>query len=256
MNLIYIDESGNTGLNFKDKQQPIFLLSAIVIHDSKWFNLESDFNKILNCHWPNHKGNIEIHASDIVSRKNAFKDFNFAETIEIRDKFLNMFLVHNIPLIYLSIHKGKYEVFCENEYGPGIKIDPYIMALPYVCIAVDQILKEKNKDELGMFIFDDQKEYFVKAEQSIKTLRLDPNSILKTTNIIEKGFFVDSKKSFAIQLADVAAFYARKFEENKLGLRVSEFHKQTFNIITKISINAKRLHSEDILDWVKKNNLK
>ena len=113
------------------------------------------------------------------------------------------------------------------------------MALPFVCMTVNQLLKEKGDEELGMFIFDEQKEYFVDAEQSIKTLRLDPDSVLKTTNIIEKGFFVDSKKSFAIQLADIAAFYARKFEENRLGLRVSEYHKQTFKTIDSIRINAK-----------------
>jgi len=32
MNLIYIDESGNTGLNLKDSQQPVFLLATLILH--------------------------------------------------------------------------------------------------------------------------------------------------------------------------------------------------------------------------------
>jgi len=34
MNLVYIDESGNTGLNLKDPQQPVFLLAAMILPES------------------------------------------------------------------------------------------------------------------------------------------------------------------------------------------------------------------------------
>jgi len=70
-----------------------------------------------------------------------------------------------------------------------------------------------------MFIFDEQKETLDDAERSLRTLRLDSTSVLKTSNIIEKGFFIDSSKSFALQLVDLAAYYIRKYEENELGLR-------------------------------------
>jgi len=39
MNLVYIDESGSTGLNLKDSQQPVFLLAAMILPESKWFSL-------------------------------------------------------------------------------------------------------------------------------------------------------------------------------------------------------------------------
>ncbi|HBE01780.1 MAG TPA: DUF3800 domain-containing protein, partial [Spirochaetia bacterium] len=47
MKLIYIDESGNTGNNFKDSQQPIFLLAAIILDERKWFALELEFYSII-----------------------------------------------------------------------------------------------------------------------------------------------------------------------------------------------------------------
>ncbi|MBW8016480.1 MAG: DUF3800 domain-containing protein [Planctomycetes bacterium] len=254
MNLVYLDESGNTGLNFKDKQQPIFLLAAIIIPSTKWFQMEEVFNNIIDEYWSSAEENIEIHATDLVKRKKSFKNIAFDKTLEIRDKLLQILIDYKIPMIYIDINKKRYEKFCEDNYGPGIKIDPYIMALPFVCMKVDQMLKEKGDSELGMFIFDEQKDVFADAELSIKTLRLDPNSVLKTSNIIEKGFFVDSKKSFALQLADIAAFYTRKSVEFQEGIRVSEYNKQTFEKIEKIKINAKTQPFGDILDWVKMNH--
>lgn len=47
MKLIYTDESGNTGLNLKDKQQPIFLLVCIIIDENQWFDLEDDYHKLI-----------------------------------------------------------------------------------------------------------------------------------------------------------------------------------------------------------------
>jgi len=47
-------------------------------------------------------------------------------------------------------------------------------------------------------------------------------------NIIEKSFFVDSRKSFAVQLVDLVLYYVLKLEEDKIGKHVNEIHRQTF----------------------------
>jgi hypothetical protein len=130
------------------------------------------------------------------------------------------------------------------------------MALPFVCMEVDHYLRQTGDDQLGMFIFDEQKETLDDAERSLRTLRLDSKSILKTTNIIEKGFFIDSSKSFALQLVDLAAYYIRKYEENELGLRVSDFDKQTFGKIKELASTGIGSNVVDILEWVKKYYIK
>ena len=42
MYLVYLDESGNTGLNFNDPQQPVFLLCALIVEEQCWQQLEKD----------------------------------------------------------------------------------------------------------------------------------------------------------------------------------------------------------------------
>ncbi|MBN1787452.1 MAG: DUF3800 domain-containing protein [Sedimentisphaerales bacterium] len=257
MNLVYLDESGNTGLNFKDTQQPIFVLAAIIIRADKWFSMEKDFYGILRRHFGGKlPDSIELKAMDLRVGRKSFKDLGQKECLAIRDNMLELLLNYEIPIVYQRIIKIKFEEFCEKQYGPGIKINPYIMALPFVCMEINHYLKQKNLNELGMLIFDEQKESFNEAEKSLKTLRLDSNSILKTTNLIEKGFFVDSSKSFALQLVDIAAYYIRKYEEDKLKIKVSEIDKQTFAAIKKLTSKAAQTKTEDIFEWIKQNYIK
>ena len=254
MNLIYIDESGNTGLNLKDSQQPVFLLAAMILPEPKWFALEERFFAVARSYLGTPLPDpVEIHAVDLKSGRGIFENLTFAKRLSFRNDMLQLLADNEIPIVYRRIIKSKFEAFCEENYGPGIKVDPYVMALPFVCMEVDHHLRRKGKNELGMLIFDEQKENLDYAERSLRTLRLDSTSILKTTNIIEKGFFIDSSKSFALQLVDLAAYYIRKYEESELNLRVSDFDKETFVSIAKITSTGIGSKVGDILEWVRDN---
>lgn len=254
MYLIYVDESGNTGLNLKDPQQPVFILAAIIIHQSKWFLLEREFLKIAHFYYgPQLPEPFHVQAKELKSGRGLFASLSLAQQLKFRDAVLKLLLDHNIPVIYRRIIKSKFSDFCEKHYGPGIKVNPYIMALPFVCMEIEHYLKSDTTGDLGMLIFDEQKENLDAAEKSLKTLRLDEASALKTKRIIEKGFFVDSAKSFALQLVDIAAYYIRKWEEKKLGFRVSGYDEQTFNSITRLTSMGAGSKTSDILEWVKNN---
>jgi hypothetical protein len=252
MNFVYIDESGNTGLNLGDPQQPIFILAALIIPESKWFSLENSFFNTAGKYFGEPLPSLfEVQVKDLKSGRGVFKNLDFSQQLSFRDEMLQLLLDNKIDIIYRRIIKRKFAIFCEEKYGPGIRVNPYIMALPFVCMEVDHYLRRKGHDELGMFIFDEQKENLDAAELSLRTLRLDSKSILKTTNIIEKGFFIDSSKSFALQLADLAAYYVRKFEESELGFKVSDIDKQTFNKIQKLVSTGIGSRTLDVLAWVK-----
>jgi hypothetical protein len=257
MNLVYIDESGNTGLNLKDPQQPVFLLAAMILPESKWFSLEKLFLDIARRYFGDPLPvPFEIQAKDLKNRRGVFEKLTFEQQLSFRDEVLELLVDNEIVVIYRRIIKRKFAMFCDEHYGPGIKVNPYIMALPFVCVEVDHYLRQSGSGQLGMFIFDKQKEALDDAERSLRTLRLDSTSILKTSNIIEKGFFIDSSKSFALQLVDVAAYYIRKYEEDKLGLRVSDIDKQTFNKVKKLVSTGVGSRVVDILEWVKSRYIK
>jgi hypothetical protein len=257
MNLVYIDESGNTGLNLNDIQQPVFLLAAMIVDESKWFLLEKGYYDVAKeCFGEPLPAKFEIHAQDLKSRRGMFEGLSLAQQLSFRDSMLHLLVSYGIPVIYRRIIKSKFKAFCEDNYGPGIMVNPYVMALPFVCMEVDYYLRRKGPAELGMLIFDEQKENLNDAELSLRTLRLDDNSALKTRNLIEKGFFSDSSKSFGLQLVDLAAYYIRKYEENKLGLKVSNYDKQTFGAIEKIVSSGVGSRVVDVIEWVRDKYVK
>ncbi|HBD95744.1 MAG TPA: hypothetical protein DC057_16365, partial [Spirochaetia bacterium] len=192
---------------------------------------------------------FEIHVIDLKTGKNIFNNIDFIKRMEIRNKIFSFFQKNSIPIIYRRIIKNKFENFCIKNYGHGILIQPYIMALPFICKAVDSYLL--MNDAQGILIFDEQKEYYLDVEKSLKKLRFENEFNLKTTRIIEKGFFIDSKKSFGIQLVDFIAYYLRKNEEKKLGLKINKFDDEALMFIAKMNIIETNYNDAEITDWIK-----
>jgi hypothetical protein len=249
MILVYIDESGDTGHNLSDKQQPVFVLGGLILPQSKWKDLERQFHQIIIQFFGYESaGDFELHTMDLVNRRGSFKPFSLEKTKSFRDKCLELIQNLEIKIVYRSIEKKEFQKFCEKTYGKGISIAPYIMALPFVCTRINELIKAEN--DLGILIFDENHN-LVEIEKSLRTLRLDASSTLQADNLIEQGFFVDSSKSEALQLVDLVLYYIRKFEENKLGYKVSAHHQETFPIIERIC-ESLREHGRgwDILNWV------
>ena len=96
-------------------------------------------------------------------------------------------------------------------------VNPHLAAFPLVVQVVNRYLRELSKDALGIFISDDNREVVDDTGRFLKPLRATPGS-LQLDRIIEKGFFIDSRKSLLIQLADLCTLHTRKDEERKIGL--------------------------------------
>ncbi len=249
MTLVYFDESGDTGTNFNDPQQPVFVLGSLLVKQNIWKELEIQYNSIISEAFNyNVPIGFELHTMDLVGRRRFFKEFELDATIKLRNQLFQLLKDFDIPVFYRKIEKKKYSRYCESRYGKGIKIDPYIMAFPFIGLQVDSWLKEQ--DDLGIFIFDEHRS-FLDIEQSLRVLRLAEDSILQMENVIEKGFFVDSKKSFPLQLIDLVLYYVRKNEEIKIGKKVSEVHQQIFPALEQLTTNLdQHERGRDILDWI------
>ncbi len=249
MILAYMDESGDTGTNFTDSQQPIFVLGSLLIQENNWKSLEEDYNKIIaNAFNGNIPADFELHASDLVNRKFSFKNLTLDECRKLRNDLFQFIKDKKIPVFYRKIEKKKYQKYCEDKYGRGIKIDPYIMAFPFIGLKIDEYLNEKK--ELGIFIFDEHRS-LADIEQSLKSLRLEVDTALKMERVIEKGFFINSAKSFALQLIDLVLYYIRKSEEFKIGKQVSPIHKEVFPMISEIAVSLDTYQKgKEIMNWV------
>lgn len=250
MHLIYIDESGNTGRNLADPQQPVFVLGALVVPEGLWQTIETALEQAIKNHGPASLiGDEEIHGVDIRQGTGIFKGVPVSDRLNLRDSWLQIAIDHKLHLIYRAIVKKRYERWMTAAFGAGISVNPHLAAFPLVAQVANNLLRSFGKDVLGIIISDDNREVVGDIERFQKLLRVTPGA-LHLDRIIEKGFFIDSSKSRLIQLADLCILHARKVEERKLGLEPKSIDDRGIELIQPL-IHRGEESFPDVIEWLK-----
>ena len=250
MHLIYIDESGNTGNNLEDSQQPIFVLGAIVVPETVWQVVEKELDASLSKHFPLPRPeDFEVHAGDLRQGSRCFKGIPVEKRLALRDDWLAIAGRHKLQFIYRAIVKKRYQRWMEGVFGKGVSVNPHLAAFPLIAQVVNHLLRDHGRKTLGIFISDDNREVVGDIERFLKLLRADPGN-LGLDRIIEKGFFIDSSKSLLLQLVDLCTLQARKNEERKLGLPPKSIDDKGIALIQPLIHRGKEA-LPDVIQWLK-----
>lgn len=250
MHLVYIDETGNTGKNLSDPQQPLFLLCALLVHKDKWQQLEDNLQSICTYFLEGNPkiNDFEIHATEIRNGTGMFRGVSVSDRIALRDQLLQAAIEADTKLIYRAIEKQRFKKWMNEELGSGISVNPHVYAFALISQVINSYLQQQNT--LGILISDENKEIITDVEKSIKVLRGESSS-LRLDRIIEKGFFIDSRKSLVLQLCDLCAYSLRKKEEYELGIAPKSIDASGIQLVKHIThIGDESFH--DVLEWIKK----
>jgi hypothetical protein len=249
MYLIYFDESGNTGNNLNDAQQPVFVLCALAVRKDKWLQAEQDLHAEIERVFPSPRpDDFEIHATELMSGRQWCKAIPLADRVAFRDAWFSVAVKHDLRIVYRAIVKKRFERWVHGTFGTGIAINPHVAAFPLVARVVDDWLKSLPGSPLGIFISDENKEIVRDVEKSIKVLR-GIEGTLKLGQIIEKGFFSDSSKSVILQLCDLCALTLRKKEEAKAGFRDNPLHHSGIALLEPLIFRGDEAW-QDVLEWI------
>ncbi|NQU41494.1 MAG: DUF3800 domain-containing protein [Lentisphaerae bacterium] len=250
MHLVYFDETGNTGNNLSDPQQPVFLLCAMLVHKDRWQDLEISLERVCRTRLGERaeEDGFEIHATAIRNGSGPFRGMAVADRIMFRDELLQTAIDADVKLISRSTEKKRYKRWMLHTFGSGVTINPHVVAFALIAQVVNQYLRDQNT--LGIFISDENREIVADVEKSIKLLRGD-DSTLKLDRVIEKGFFIDSKTSRVLQLCDLCAYSLRKKKERAIGLEPKPIDESGIQMVDKIT-HVGDVPFEDVLDWIKK----
>ncbi|MFT5365194.1 MAG: hypothetical protein ACI8V2_000131 [Candidatus Latescibacterota bacterium] len=249
MHLIYFDESGNTGNNLDDTQQPVFVLAGLVVPEEVWQDAERDLQTLIDTYFPDPRpDNFEIHGTDLRSGRGSFKDMSVGDRIVFRDACFDIAHRHDLKLIYRAIVKKRYQRWQQNTFGLGVQINPHIVAFPLVAHVANEYLHTLPGTQRGVIISDENKEIGHDIEKSIKILR-GIEGKLRLDRIVEKGFFIESTKSLMLQLCDMCALSARKKEEGKAGLPVKSFDESGIIAIDRLIYRSGE-DLQDVLGWI------
>jgi len=249
MHLVYLDESGNTGNDLNNAQQPVFVLGALIVPETCWRDLEMDLESAIRRRFPAlAAAGTEVHGGELRSGRLHFKGIGISERLELRDEWLRIAQLHGLRFVYRAIEKARFQRWSIASFGAGIQINPHVAAFALVARVVDEYLQSVSNEALGMFISDDNKEVVHDVEKSIRVLRVSEGE-LRLSRIIEKGFFIDSKKSRPLQLCDVCTLAARKLEEAAIGRPAKQIDESARPFLQPL-IHRGNESLADVLKWL------
>ena len=199
MYLMYLDESGSTGLDLDNKSQPFFVLAGISITDDKWHEVNDFFEQEKIKIYPEF-ANLEIHTNELFNSnpKSPFYKNPWKDNLNIVEKLGDLISSLDIKLSYTLVHKKDYK----KHFGNNIIVDPYLYSFAVIYKNFDGYLQKNNS--YGIIFCDELKN----METSLEILY--PKLKSENKNIIEKTFYLNSKKNNFIQIADICSFYINK----------------------------------------------
>jgi hypothetical protein len=254
VHLIYLDESGNTGNNLIDSHQPIFLLCALVVPESQWLDVENDLVAELDKHFPKRPGNFEIHANEIINPRGFFRSFTIPQRIDFMKAWLGVARKFDLKVIHRAIVKKRYARWLHEAFGPGVAINPHNVAFLLISQVANEYLKQAEGAPLGILIADENHEIMRDVEKFIRLLRGESGT-LKLSHIIEKGFFIESRKSLLLQLCDLCAYGLRRMEEEKAGVAVKAIDKNIIQLVKPL-VHRGAEPMPDVLAWLESQQKK
>ena len=216
MHLIYLDESGNSGGNLTDPRQPVFVLCSLIVPEQRWQSLETALMAAVDKYWPQPRPEgFEIHATELVNPTSApFRHAKPDHRLAFMTAWLEIAAQHDLRLVFRAIIKRRYIRWLQQTFGVGVFINPHVAAFSLVAQVVNTYLRQSPGQPLGIFISDENHQVARDVDKSIRLLRGEAGA-LRLTQIIEKGFFVESDKSLVIQLCDLCAYIVRRHEEGR-----------------------------------------
>ena len=204
MYLMYADESGSTGIDYNNKQQPIFVLAGILVEEQKWHKINNYFNKEKIKIWNLFEDN-EIHTADIFNprRKSIFRQDNWLKNLDILENLVNLITKLDLYAMFIAIDKKDFKRSVNTIFKNTLKVDPYIYSFGMLYDNVSEKLYRYNNK--GIIFLDD----IITIPNQLHNIY----PILSKDNctMIEEAIFVKSNCSNFIQIADVFAFYIEKY---------------------------------------------
>ena len=238
MYLLYVDDSGDSGLTLRSPT-PFFILSGLIVNEKNWNHIMQclvDLRKYIKGKWGFNQ-RAEYKGTYIVNNKGSFygKGIPPKERLNIYKEWMRTQSKLNIKILNICMRKEEI-----RNSNPDFSV--YENAWRYLIQRFSNFLENSQSGEYGMVFPDKNNEKLVR--NLIRKMRVY-NPIPKryqqtggdffekpTKMIIEDPVTRDSKHSYFVQLCDLNAYALYRWEINSLkDAGVWEELKYVFEII-------------------------
>ena len=248
MHFYYLDESGDTGTNLVDKNQPIFVLGGTRVRETGWNSTQQDLEKFIANYFGSAgvpKG-FELHTHELLGPqgKGPFAEHSDEKRYGLCISILDLLLKRKHGFHYFAASKHellKADVEAPIGFNPKI---PYLLAFDYLVTYINWEAQQKlGTTQRAMIILDQKQDMHNSIEQIMNERRYQGTKAHRVKQIAEFSYPVDSRKNPMIQLSDLVVYCVRRFLEIENGYHdkwsddAKRFYARCFH---KIDGNVKR----------------
>lgn len=223
MHFFYLDESGDTGNNLTDVNQPVMVLGGISVRDEGWNATQEALNRKLVAFFGGAlPAEFELHAKDLLSP--AGDGFFAGLPIERRCALCLDLLalltershsVHYIALDKPKIHNTPLALPLSYDHR-----QPYLLGFDYLITYINWQVKERlGRSARGMIILDKKDQHHARIEQLMHERRFGGTAAHRVKWVVEFSYAVDSDKNPMVQLSDIVIYCVKRFIEVERGYR-------------------------------------
>ena len=230
MYLTYFDETGSTGTNYADSQQPIQGLWSVSIHDTQMRDVKDSYLQVVAKHFPDKQGlflntpGYEFHAADMLHQKRIFESRSVQEIQELFQDITNIIADHQLPVTGVFAQKQRatdilkwYEPPKEFGNKRPKNLDEMLFSLLFRGLAT--VLADPRTSERIALIGDCGSARPGRSDDIRKMLSWD-----EAGKLVQPVRFIESHLSVGIQLADVVAYLLqRKFTRPQAENRAADY---------------------------------
>lgn len=212
----YMDETGNTGRNLKDPDQPIHLVLTMAVEESKVRALHEHIRDTAREHCAANctEDDFEFHGKELFAGEGYFSGISPEKRIEIYDAVLCGIEMANAAVIIRGVNKPDLRRRYANPFHP------HDIALMFTIESVERLARDR--DCRVLLIADEAKEIEDTALRDLANYQelgtswgWKPEQIER---IVDTIHFVPSHRNPAIQLTDCATFIAARMRKVQAGL--------------------------------------
>jgi hypothetical protein len=252
MHFFYLDESGDTGLDFTNVQQPIFVMGGVSLSDEKWNKTQQSYNAIIEKYFDGLVPNgFELHAHELLSPdgQGPFAGHPRAKRNQLGTDLLNAIVNHNHHIHAIAFDKksmSSNECNIDLAFNPRV---PYLIGFDYLITQINDHIKFKlGRSARGLIILDKKEIYHRDIENILHNRRFQTVASHRVKWIVEFSYPIDSHKNPMIQLSDLVVFCIRKFLEVEHGHRTNWNQEAKSFFATCYKIIESRLTTKTLID--------
>ena len=204
MKFIYIDESGNTGWNLKDRNQPFHFLAALSVDEHHITGVQTAIRNIASSFFPDQfrEDRFEFHGTELRKGKGYFRNTPPDTRIEIAKQLMSILGEYDIDVFIIGIEKEKYYASVHPHQAAFVllveRLNPYL----------------KKHDQLGLLICDENHDIEQPVINDLTRFQEYSTNFgyrsVQATEIVDSVHFVKSHNNPIIQLADMVAYFSNR----------------------------------------------